>query len=598
MSIKEDLEIILITYNRVENFKNTMAQILANESPIKDLNITILDNDSDDETSDYCQEVVKNNQNIKYIKNACNVGISGNIIKAMEIASKKWLWVLCDDDNYDWSVWPEIENALNQDYDAVLTGYCLGHRSEKYAYQINVMSFLPHVIYRTKHIDKTTIQNAYAISATLLPHHAIGCKVINENGKIYVPEKILVNQGSSDKYYENKDVYIRKMPKKELFYNIQSYNLFWGYIQSYQLIQDPKMRYECCDILCIGNSFESSMHTMFEWGITERQLFDVYNGISKEQKKILLKALKTRFAYNIKTDDIQERWIDYAIKEQVFDDSKVKIFLSYHKPAQSFETNVFQPIFSGSSQLNLDSVVLKDNTFNNIASKNEYYGELTKHYWVWQNYLQYAKAEYVGFSHYDRFLDFNMSKIENPFESKFLLDFPKMFNEYTEDNIYNTIKDYDVVVPQKITTDGSIYDLSLGSIPENDLNELLNVIGEFYPQYLSSTQKFLLGNEIYAFLIFVMKKELVNEYFKWAFSILNAIEEKFNLQQESKKLNIKIPVNLAEILFNIWLQYNVENKNLSILESTSITVDFDVKNYLNNCLNSIEQAQTELSNNL
>ena len=140
--IKDDLEIFLITYNRIEKLKYTLKKIL--ESPIKDFDIKILDNFSDDGTKEFCDKFAKQYKNFVYIRNKINLGISGNIIRAMELASKKWLWILCDDDDFDWNNWNEIEQALDSDdYDIVHTTYTEGFRSEEYSYLINEEAFVP-----------------------------------------------------------------------------------------------------------------------------------------------------------------------------------------------------------------------------------------------------------------------------------------------------------------------------------------------------------------------------------------------------------------------------------------------------------------------
>ena len=154
--IKDDLEIFIITYNRAEKLKATLESIF--NSPVKNCNIKILNNSSTDNTEEICKNAISafypqsdDNKNVTYIKNNKNIGISGNIIKAMELASKKWLWIVADDDGFDWSHWDEIENALNQDYDIVHTTYTEGFRNETYPYIINEEAFIATSIYNTKH---------------------------------------------------------------------------------------------------------------------------------------------------------------------------------------------------------------------------------------------------------------------------------------------------------------------------------------------------------------------------------------------------------------------------------------------------------------
>ena len=46
---------------------------------------------------------------------------------------------------------------------------------------------------------------------------------------------------------------------------------------------------------------------------------------------------------------------------------------------------------------------LRDNTGHNMTKKNPYYGEYTFHYWLWKNYLDSIKTEWVGFCQYRKF---------------------------------------------------------------------------------------------------------------------------------------------------------------------------------------------------
>lgn len=287
--IKGDLEIFLITYNRIERLKYTLKRIL--EGPIKGFDIKILDNASDDGTKDFCEELQNSYKNFTYIRNKINLGISGNIIRAMELASKKWLWILCDDDDFNWDNWNEIEQALDSnDYDIVHTTYTEGFRSEEYSYLINEEAFIPTCIYNTKHITPLTMQNAYALAYTLLPHHAIGCKVINEKGKIFVPQKRCVLQGTNDKLN-----FIR-MPRNGLFHKIDDYQLLAGYIGAYRLIEDEEIRQKCNSVLCLGQSFRNSMYWFLDNNPRNNlhNIFEILINVNDSMKRDLISVLCER----------------------------------------------------------------------------------------------------------------------------------------------------------------------------------------------------------------------------------------------------------------------------------------------------------------
>lgn len=311
MSIKDDLEIFLITFNRFEKLKNTLDKILS--GPISGYDIKILDNASDDGTQEYCSDFVKKHKNFTYIRNKINLGISGNIIRAMELASKKWLWIICDDDDFDWGNWNEIENALTKDYDIVHTTYTEGFRSEEYAYLINEEAFIPTCIYNTKHITPLTMQNAYAMAYTLLPHHAIGCKVINENGKIFVPQKRCVLQGTSDK------LNFVRMPRKGMFHKLDDFQLLSGYVGAYKLIENEEIRNQCNNVLCLGNNFMGSM----EWFLSNNPRGNIYNifeillSVSDENRKELLKVLE-RYDNKAFSDIVKLIKQNYNMEENVY----------------------------------------------------------------------------------------------------------------------------------------------------------------------------------------------------------------------------------------------------------------------------------------
>lgn len=278
-------------------------------------------------------------------------------------------------------------------------------------------------------------------------------------------------------------------------------------------------------------------------------------------------------------------------------DPQVKIFSVYYQPAPVFESNVFQPIYNGSVNFALPAGVLKDNTGDNISSKNPHWGELTQNYWVWKNYMPTSTSKYIGFCHYRRFLDFNMSKISSePLFPIFINNFPQMFEMYTEENIMKAIEGYDIVIPNKFDCGGvSVYDQYLAWHPKKDLDLAMEVLNELYPEYMPTAEEFLKSTSMYICFNYVMKKELVNEFFEWIFNILNTLEKRCSWDEYTEYFQIRMPAFLAERFFNIWLDYNIKTRDLKVMNSTNILISYDQQEFTQRCLEKMQKLQVQLA---
>lgn len=249
--------------------------------------------------------------------------------------------------------------------------------------------------------------------------------------------------------------------------------------------------------------------------------------------------------------------------------SKVKIFVGYYKPNFVFQSNVYQPILT--ARIDWAPVgMLRDDTGDNIACKNEYYGELSGHYWVWKNYLSSTDAEYIGFCHYRRFLNFGITPMSTvPFKPILASDFKKVFPKYTEDSILKCINGYDIVLPYPQRFSGMLYSQYLSWHPKEDMNLALNTIRDCYPDYAKTALEVMSKNEMRSCLNFVIKKELLNEYFEWIFGLFDILEKKTDWSKYKEYRKIRTPAFIAERFFNIWIAHAVAQKNLKVLNTTS-----------------------------
>lgn len=205
MNLKEDLDVTLITFNRKDCLKNTLDKVFAKDSPINQCNLTIYDNHSDDGTKELCEEYATKYPNLKYVRNRRNIGLSGNICKAMENAAKKYLWILCDNDELHWQHWPEVQKGLDEDHDIVLASTFYLKDKPTEAAKLAQLTFLPSGIYKTDLITDYLMAWAVNDSYTVLPHVVMGCSVINDGKSIYAPKESVCMMTFNPEVKKSKD---------------------------------------------------------------------------------------------------------------------------------------------------------------------------------------------------------------------------------------------------------------------------------------------------------------------------------------------------------------------------------------------------------
>lgn len=243
-----NLDIFLITYNRCNYLENTLNKIFSNESPLKDYTIIILDNNSNDRTEILCKNFATKYQNLKYIKNKKNIGLAGNICKAMMLAEKKYFWILCDNDDLDFSAWNEVEEAMTNNKDLILVcrDYYKINKDKLFeAFVLNQITFLPAGIYKTEYLTDNVMSYAVADTYTILPHVPLGCAILNNAGSIYLVSKSIVSLTENIKITNGKTYdfdrldYSSMIDKNE---RIKAINFYTGIISSFDSCKNKKIR--------------------------------------------------------------------------------------------------------------------------------------------------------------------------------------------------------------------------------------------------------------------------------------------------------------------------------------------------------------------
>lgn len=148
---------------------------------------------------------------------------------------------------------------------------------------------------------------------------------------------------------------------------------------------------------------------------------------------------------------------------------RVKILISYHKPAVLLKDEVLTPIHVGralATQSSKDGSIseedykwmldnmIGDDTGDNISHLNRRLNELTAIYWAWKNYDKLGNPDYIGFMHYRRHLNFNIDKKYKENEWG-LIDNDIIDDDYINDYhlkadyINELVDKYDILVAKK-----------------------------------------------------------------------------------------------------------------------------------------------------
>lgn len=233
----------------------------------------------------------------------------------------------------------------------------------------------------------------------------------------------------------------------------------------------------------------------------------------------------------------------------------IKILVAAHKQYWMPHDKVYLPLHVG-AEGKQDLGFTKDNTGDNISSKNPNFCELTGLYWAWKN----LACEYIGLCHYRRYFAHKPKSSELAEKKKAI---------YSKEDYEKLLQKYDVILPTK----RNYYIESVRSHYEHahhksDLDEVERIIAEKYPEYSDAFNTVMDRTKLHILNMFVMKKELFAQYCQWLFDIEFELEKRIDIS-DYDAYNARIYGFLSERLFNVWL----EKQGLKIVEVDVINLE-------------------------
>lgn len=236
----------------------------------------------------------------------------------------------------------------------------------------------------------------------------------------------------------------------------------------------------------------------------------------------------------------------------------IKIIVATHKKYKMPEDKMYLPVQVGTE--NKERLGYQpDNDGENISSKNPYFCELTGLYWAWKN----LDADYIGLSHYRR--HFSVEKhIAKETDKKFK-------SVLNEKELRDILKDTDVVLAKKrnyyIETLYSHYEHTMYIEP---LDETRKIIEEKYPEYLEEFDKLHKRTSAHMFNMFIMKKEILNDYCTWLFDILFELEKRIDVKQYDA-FHARFFGRVSELLLDVWInKNNINYKEVKVIDMENV----------------------------
>lgn len=251
---------------------------------------------------------------------------------------------------------------------------------------------------------------------------------------------------------------------------------------------------------------------------------------------------------------------------------KLKVFTCHHKESAFLEGDIFYPLHVGKANSSNDIGCQGDNSGENISYKNPYYCELTAHYWIWKNTTD---CDFVGLMHYRRHMSFSTDK-EFAEDQWGVVVEEEINPEYqekhglTEEKIEALLGEYDVILPKKwdVKQAGSKNNYEhYGNSPDlhiSDYQAAVDILLKQHPEYHDYVINYNNSRYGYYTNMFVMRRDVFEDYSKWLFGILDELEEKISLagynQQQSRVFG-----HISERLLGIYFAKK-ESEGLKIKE--------------------------------
>ena len=260
----------------------------------------------------------------------------------------------------------------------------------------------------------------------------------------------------------------------------------------------------------------------------------------------------------------------------------IKIIIAYHKQFFKIADDVYLPIQVNRKESEIKLDMQGDDNGDNISFKNSLYCEMTAVYWAWKNVC----ADYIGLFHYRRFFTLKkknthvkIAELKNYWKARLFsnslhpgynFSLTPLVYCNTRESFINNAKEFSNYLKN---LDDGIFDAAFAKpyswsnmtneqyfmvIGRDYINQLKDICKQVSPMFYPSLIKSLAQNRLHAANMFVMRKDLFNEYCEIVFPLLDKVvdtmaKEGWACDMYKEKSTSRFVGYLAELLTNAYV---------------------------------------------
>ncbi len=238
---------------------------------------------------------------------------------------------------------------------------------------------------------------------------------------------------------------------------------------------------------------------------------------------------------------------------------KFCILIATHKKYEMPLDKLYIPMHAGSEGKE-DLGYKRDNEGDNISKKNPFFCELTVLYYAWKNMKDY---DYIGLCHYRRYFSLNKRKGKTIKE--------RINSTLKYDELKELLKDNDIILPKKRNYYiENLYDHYIHTMHREPLDETRKIIEKMYPEYLEEFDKLKIRKTAHMFNMFIMKKDILDDYSKWLFDILFELEKRMK-NNKYDTFHSRFYGRVSELLLDVYINTNkLKYKEINFIDIENI----------------------------